>query len=135
MISRVHENNKYKICMVLFLALLTFPFVFSACSEFKTYSGEIKDAPYSFQHRKSYQVNPPNTNFAAYESFISIISHPGKEIETSLGSYRVKQDPTELQNFKVQKRDIINIAGFPAQYIAYSYEGYTTGPLMYFGQF
>jgi hypothetical protein len=139
--NHIFRIRIYKLSLFLLIASLILVFL-PGCS-YKTYSGRIENATYSFQYRKDYQVNPPNplststviTDPLDPEAFISVITHPGKEIETSLGSYRLKQDPESINKFRIVKKDTIEIAGFIAQHIVYSYEGYTTIPIPYGGDF
>lgn len=109
-----------------------------------TYSGQISDsAIYSFKYIGDLPVNPPTpfrsdtseSNPLLPEYFISVISHPGDSIETSFGSYRLKIDPTELDGFQITKTGTLTIAGYLAQSTEYSYLGYTTVPVRYYGYF
>jgi hypothetical protein len=129
----------------IFTGLLTFimlSMLLSGCS-YKTYTGEIGDATYSFKYRGEYPVNPPNplassqinANILSLDYFISVTTHPGDNIETVLGSYKTKTDPQDLNKFEILGNDTINIAGIPAEHITYIYEGYTTLPVLYGGNF
>ena len=145
-LSTLFDISRYRLFsgyQILLITLILLSMLLSGCSENKTYRGEIGDAKYSFNYRNEHPVNPPHpfrsgqkdVNPLSPEYFISVASHLGDSIETSLGSYRIKQDPSELKFFDITKRDTISIAGFPAEHIEYSYVGYTTIPVVYCGDF
>ena len=131
--------------IIIFTGLLTaimLSILLSGCS-YKTYTGKIGEATYSFKYRGDYPVNPPNplassqinANILSLNYFISVTSHPGDNIETVLGSYKTKSDPQDLNKFEIVGNDTIIIAGIPAEHVTYTYEGYTTLPVLYGGHF
>jgi hypothetical protein len=154
MMKKVNSQPLY-ILLAMVLMLVFFSTTFSGCSPYETYTGTIGGASFSFQHRKDDMVNP----YDPYGTW-SGISHPPPEVlritegqyypdhhikvEVRAGESAEKSAENFLEplsknqyitDLKVWERGTVTIAGLPAQYIRYTYYGYTTVRVPYEGIF
>lgn len=133
----------WKLSLLLIIILIPTT-ILTGCTN-KTHIGKVGNASYSFQYRKDYLVNPPDPfnshgeliNPWSPESFIKVISVPRYAINSLSHQDKFILDTKNIKyitDFKVEKRDSVTIAGFPSEYLVYTYTGYTTHSVEYYGQ-
>jgi hypothetical protein len=128
----------------------------SGCT-YKTYTGDIGNATFSFQYRKNDCVKPYNpyaefseshplpptgvtAGCSSSDSHINIYIYGKRGLandsEVSLELFLTYLSGNEyLRDLEVKERDTIIIDGITAEYMNYYYEGYTTEPVGYEGKF
>lgn len=137
----------------IFLLFMLIPMIalsFIGCgSDYETYREKVDGVEFSFQYPKNVSINPPNPwariNWVHppninYDSHINVIAIKVSDtnisnsdiIDNFISSYNNNE---YLSDFNIEERGLITIADANADYITYSYTGYTTVPSPYLGKF
>ena len=147
--------------VIIFLVLALGAINLGGCT-YKTYTGNIGDAKFSFQYRKNdcvtsydpYSVNPYNSYLTDSEPQWSIRSintcfSPDSRINVHVYGRRgltndawisldlflaYLSNNKYLKDFAIRWRGTVVIAGMTAEYAYYYYEGFTTIPVYYMGK-
>jgi hypothetical protein len=147
-----NTKTKYGLFLVILLIITLITVSIPGCSNIKTYTGKVGDVTYTFQCRKDYIVNPPghfNSNVIVIssndkvvdpfypESYIRVTAtlRYGSDVASHLDQFISEtKDNRYISDFQEEKIENIIIAGLSAKYTAYTYYGYTTIPIIYYGQ-
>ena len=155
MSNRNHNLSKSVVIVTsLLMILLAIAMSFGGCT-YKTYTGRIGDATFSFQYRKNDCVNPK-----PYDPYSGMYDPPPPipeggfypnshiNVDVSLVDNRIPDAKTSLEHFvsaletgeyirdlEIMDRDTVTITGLTAEYVHYFYTGYTTVPVPYEGKF
>jgi len=154
--NRTRRKEYITIIFVLLLALILTSISLSGCT-YKTYTGNIGDATFSFQYRENDCVKPydpyselsdppllPRTGItegcSSSDSHINIYIYGKRgltnDAEISLELFLSFLFGNEyLRDLEVRERGTVVIAESTAEYVNYSYEGYTIEPVFYEGKF
>jgi hypothetical protein len=136
----------------ILLVLVFITISLSGCT-YKTYTGDIGNATFSFQFRKNDCVNPPDEFLGDFDpprplpegcsyypdSHINIDIYDKNpyiyNAEMSLEDFIYSLLGNDyLRDLEVRERGTVIIAGMTAEYANYFYTGYTTVPLYYEGK-
>jgi hypothetical protein len=154
--NRTRRNKCKTTVFILLPIVILISISLSGCT-YKTYTGNIGDATFSFRYRKNDCVKPynPYAEFSeshpipptgvtegcsSSDSHINIYIYGKRgltnDAEISLELFLANLSGNEyLRDLEVIERDTIIIAGITAEYVNYYYEGYKTEPVGYEGKF
>lgn len=152
--NRTRRNKYITITFVLLLVLILTSISLSGCT-YKTYTGNIGDAKFSFQYRKNGCVNPPEpystvgdppdglqipegcSVYPDSHIIIDVYERRGLAIDAWISLDLILaslRNNKYLNDLEITEQGTVIIAGMTAEYATYYYTGYTTVPVYYWGK-